>query len=636
MTAWYARLPLHRKLITLALAVSTAGLLVAVVGLTLFDVWRYRTRAGEDATTLASLIAENTAAAVSFADTAAAREIVSTVRVRSAVTRGCIYLEDGPLFASYTRDPATSCPASAPVAARFHIGSAQPIVRNGEVLGTVFVEREFRGGLAARVAVTSAAAAVMLVLASALAFILARRLARGVAGPVVRLAAEARRVGRDPDIPVPDIPAAQDEVGDLVRAFQSMLLRVREANAGLMAEIEERKKVEAEREALLERERETSRLKDEFVATVSHELRTPMGVILSWSQILEATRPDEATLAKAVSAISRCAGEQARIIDDLVDISRITTGKLHLRWQIVDLREPVQASLEAVRTEAAAKDVRVSADLPDRRAPVNGDADRLRQLVGNLLSNAVKFTDRGGRVSVALAEMPTAYEIVVTDSGIGIAPDVLPHVFDRYRQADSSTTRAYGGLGLGLSIVKELSEQHGGSVVMESEGVGRGATARVRLPRLGAHEERAARVPRSTPVSPVPTLDGIRVLAVDDNVEALDGLATTLRSAGATVETATSGAQAIERWARDPADVLICDLAMPHVDGFAVVARVREIDRQRDLQTVAIAVSAHATPEHRRRSTDAGFATHVAKPYRMTELIGAIHDALTGSTQERT
>jgi CheY-like chemotaxis protein len=387
--------------------------------------------------------------------------------------------------------------------------------------------------------------------------------------------------------------------------------------------------VEAEREALLARERETSRLKDEFVATVSHELRTPLGAILGWTQVLETTGLDQKMIGKAVSAIARSAEAQARVIEDLVDVSRIAAGKLHLRWEAVDFRAPVEASVEVVRASAQSRGIRIDTELPPRPCMVKGDPDRLRQVVGNLLSNAVKFSHDGGRISVVTRDLGNAYELEVSDEGIGIAPDVMPHIFDRYRQADSSTTRRHAGLGLGLAIVKEVTELHGGSVTVTSDGDDHGATFCMRLPAMmGAVLAPPAEEPSPTAVE---RLDGVRILAVDDNPDALDILSTALRAVGAEVHVAASGPEALEAWERETPDIVLCDLAMPGMDGFTVLEKIREQAVHGGRPPAAIAVSAHATLEHKRRSRAAGFAEHIAKPYRISDLVKAVNDALVGA-----
>lgn len=631
MRHWFEGLSVHRKLVAVALGVSTVALLVALLGLTLFDVWRYRSRAGDDAATLASLIAENSAAAVTFGDEGAATETLATVRIRGAVTRACIFLPDGALLAAYARSPERTCASAPPVAdGFFEVGARVPIVRNGRTWGSVYVERDF-SGLPARIATSVGIALLMLLVSGGLALFLAGRLTRGISGPISRLAVEARRVGQDLDFTLPEIEAPADEVGDLVRAFGTMLTRVHETNAGLRHEIEERRRVEAEREDLLEREREASRKKDEFVATVSHELRTPLGAILAWTQILEARPPDERTLSKAVSTIARSAEAQARVIEDLVDVSRIASGKLHLQWSKVDLRTPIDAAVEVVRPAAAEKNVRIRVEEPPHACLVKGDDDRLRQVFGNLLSNAVKFSDPDGTVQVAIEDFGTSYEVTVRDEGAGIAADVLPYVFDRYRQADSSTTRRFGGLGLGLAIVKEVTELHGGSVAVASEGEGRGAAFRVRVPALiePRREHVDTRGDRNDEQEgEVERLDGVDVLAVDDNPDALEALTIALRSLGAAVRAARSGPEAIEAWEASAPDIVLCDLAMPGMDGFGVLAELRRRADGGPRAVTAIAVSAHATLEHRERSREAGFVDHISKPYRMADMARAVNAAL--------
>jgi CheY-like chemotaxis protein len=377
---------------------------------------------------------------------------------------------------------------------------------------------------------------------------------------------------------------------------------------------------------MLEREREMNRLKDEFVATVSHELRTPLSAILGWTQVLDAAGLDSAVLPRAIAAITRSAEAQARVIDDLVDVSRISTGKLRLSTEVLDLRALVSAAVDVALPLARERGLRIDAQLAGPAVFVKADADRLRQVVANLLANSLKFTDPGGRIRVTIQAADQVCDIVVEDDGVGIDPKMLPHIFDRYRQADGSTSRRFAGLGLGLAIVKDVTELHGGSVAAESGGVGKGATFRVRLPR-----HLPAVVPEAVP-QPDPgaqaRLDGVDVLVVDDNPDALDILATALRAIGADVRTASSGSVAVGEWDRKSPDILLCDLAMPAMDGFEVLAKVRERDARAARWTPAIAVTAHATPEHRVKSEQAGFAAHVIKPYRIAELVEVVTSTL--------
>ena len=613
MKDWFTRLPIHRKLVVTALLVTTVALVIASAGLVLVDLWRFRSTALSETEATARVLAENTVAAVTFVDAEAARETLGSVRVRPTIRRACLYLPDGRLFAGFSREPAFACPGgqAALGAALSGITGVADVIGNARIIGTVYVERDL-ADLWTRVAVAAGAGLTMLVVAGLAALLLANRLTRTVSGPIAQLAASARAIepgGRRAAVPA--IDAGEDELGDLVRAFAEMLRRVQAATA--------------EREDLLAREREANRLKDEFLAAVSHELRTPLNAITGWIHILTTSEPDAETRAKGLAAIARNAKAQARVIEDLVDVSRIVTGKLTIRFDPVDLRDVVEHAAEAIRSAAEANGLTLRVAVPRAVCLVNGDRERLQQVVWNLLSNAVKFTPPGGAVDVSLTPWGGTFEIAVADTGRGIPPPFLPYVFDRFRQADGSMTREHGGLGLGLAIVKELTELHRGSVRAGSEGPGRGSRFTVRLPALaGFHVPD----PPPAPVDDGGTLAGVEVLAVDDNADALEVLAAALAARGARVRTALGGEEALREWERTPADVLVCDLAMPVVTGFDVLRAVRAADAARGRYTPAIALSAHASEGHRAEAQRAGFAAHVAKPYDAAELVRAISGAL--------
>ncbi|HXW03776.1 MAG TPA: ATP-binding protein [Vicinamibacterales bacterium] len=620
MRRWLDRQPIHRKLVAIALLVTTAALVLATVGLAVLDLWRFRATAVTDTTALARVIAENTAAAVLFSDPEDARQTLEALRVRPGIRRACVYLNDGRVFAEFSRSADLACPDRMPLTLPYPIVAGSAAITRGErIHGTVYVERDLPE-IRSRVGVALISGALMLLLAGAVALLIANRLHRTVSAPIAQLAASVRAL--DPEGPpqaLPPVPTGVDEVGDLGRAFIEVLRRVREANDALRLK-------EMELEDLLVREREASRLKDEFLAAVSHELRTPLNAILGWVQILSTTTTSEQTTARALASIARNAMSQTRVIEDLVDVSRIATGKLNLRHDPVDLREAVDAAVEVIRPAAQAKDVAFHIHQPNDACLVNGDRDRLQQVVWNLLSNAVKFTPSGGSISLVTRVRGPVYEIEVKDTGAGIPADFLPYVFDRFRQADGSMTREHGGLGLGLAIVKELTELHLGSVTVASDGPGSGATFRVRVPALIGFESAPSR-PAGTETA-TQSLEGVRVLAVDDNADSLEVLSVALTAAGARVRTAASGAAALEAWSREPADVLVCDLAMPEMDGFDVLRRIRELDRTAGRTTPAIAVSAHATAEHLARSLRAGFAQHLVKPFRAGDLVRAVSDAV--------
>jgi len=392
---------------------------------------------------------------------------------------------------------------------------------------------------------------------------------------------------------------------------------------GLCRDITERKQAEEERGALLAGEQRAraeaeaaNQAKDEFLAVLSHELRTPLNAILGWSRMLRFGSLDRGTVERAIETIERNAQLQTQLIDDLLDVSRIVSGKLHIERRRVDLPPVLQAAVEAVRAMAETKGVQLEQAVDATPGAVSGDAARLQQVLWNLLTNAVKFTPAGGRVQIALERREGWAEIRVADTGSGIAPAVLPHIFERFRLGDAGTTREHGGLGLGLAIVRHLVELHGGAVRAESAGEGRGSTFTVRLPLAGARESaqpwRAAPpVERLAPEAPA-LLQGIDVVLVDDDADGRELLSTALARAGAWVRAVPSVAQALAELDHRVPDVLVSDLAMPDEDGYALIRHVRSRSSERRLP--AVAVTAHAREEDRRRALDAGYDLHIAKP----------------------
>ena len=399
------------------------------------------------------------------------------------------------------------------------------------------------------------------------------------------------------------------------------------SNERLQAEIAERLRAEAEREALLAREQvlraeaeELSRLKDEFLATMSHELRTPLNAIFGWITLLRTRRLDEPTQERALETIERNARAQKRLIEDLLDVSRIVTGKVALELVTVDPRRVVEAALETMHPAAQTKGLKIVPLLDIGAGTVRGDFARLQQIVCNLLSNAIKFTEAGGHIEVCLARRNGEVEISVADSGQGISPEFLPLVFDRFRQEDGSISRRHGGLGLGLAIVRHLVELHAGSVDAQSAGEGKGAKFIVRLPvREGSLVPRANEAPNGTTVSPA-MLMGVRLLVVDDDPGARELISGMLEGFGAQVSTAESGQAALSLLFAQRPDVLIADLGMPGMDGYTLIEQVRGLEPDFGGLTPAVAVTAYASPQDRLRALQAGYQNHVAKPVEAEEL----------------
>jgi PAS domain S-box-containing protein len=380
----------------------------------------------------------------------------------------------------------------------------------------------------------------------------------------------------------------------------------------VMRDLTERRRAEEERRRLHQAQ-EANRIKDEFLATISHELRTPLNAILGWSAMMDATRQhDPSAVAKALEVIGRNARLQAKLVDDMLDVSRIITGKLRLDVKPTNLATIVRDALEVVSHAADAKGVELVCERIDDTAALVGDPARLQQVAWNLLSNAVKFTDSGGSVSVSLEQTSQTFTLSVNDTGRGIEPAFLPYVFERFRQADSSTTRQFGGLGLGLAIVRHIVELHGGQVAAESAGLGTGATFRVILPRSApAITDAFAEGPTDLRLQTLgANIDGVRVAVIDDDDDARELLATILSARGAAVRTFGSAAAARAALDESPADVLFCDVSMPGEDGYAFIRALRD----RGMLTPAIALTAYARLEDRERALAAGFDDHVAKP----------------------
>jgi signal transduction histidine kinase len=369
---------------------------------------------------------------------------------------------------------------------------------------------------------------------------------------------------------------------------------------------------------------EANRAKDEFLATLSHELRTPLHAMLGWTGMLRRGTMDSAERNRAIEVIERNTRLQAQLIEDLLDVSRIVTGKLRLDVRPLDLPPVIEAALDSVRVAAAAKAIRIETALDPDVGPVSGDADRLQQVVWNLCSNAIKFTPREGRVSVRLDAAGDHARIQVSDTGTGISPAFLPHLFERFRQADSTATRAHGGLGIGLALVRHLVELHGGRVRAESAGEGQGATFTVELPLLATMATPAAlRAERTPATDGLPALDGVRVLVVDDELDARELVTAVLERCGAVVELAASAAEAEAALERSAPDVIVSDVGLPGEDGYALVRKLRALDGER-AGIPAIALTAYAHPADRTRALLAGFQMHLAKPIEPEELAAVV------------
>lgn len=404
----------------------------------------------------------------------------------------------------------------------------------------------------------------------------------------------------------------------------------------ILADITARKQAEAERAQLLEREQAArsqaeavNRLKDEFLATLSHELRSPLNAIIGWTQLLSSRKFDAATTTRAIETIGRNARAQAQLVEDLLDVSRIIQGKVRLNVQPLDMKPLIEAAIETMRPAAEAKEIHLQSVLDPRAGSIAGDSDRLQQIVWNLVSNAIKFTPKSGRVQVRLEQVNSQVEVAISDSGQGIEPQFVPYVFDRFRQADSSTTRSYSGLGLGLAIVRHLVELHGGTVHAHSPGIGQGATFTVKLPLIPVQLEFEEgdrvhpKVGKGAPFN-APDLSKVRILVVDDEVDAREYVVAVLEECKAEVLVANSAQAAIDLLTQQSPDVLVSDIGMPEADGYSLIAQVRSLPAEQGGQIPAVALTAYARVEDRTRTIAAGFQSHLSKPVEPAELVAIV------------
>ncbi|MEO8876460.1 MAG: ATP-binding protein [Polyangiaceae bacterium] len=455
--------------------------------------------------------------------------------------------------------------------------------------------------------------------------------------PLDRALAEGRMIGianhtllvrRDgTEIPIDDNAAPVRNVNGLVTGAVLVFRDITEERTIMT----ERAKLFDEQRVARENAEKATHAMDQFLATVSHELRTPLNAILGWTRLLQSEQIQETQRAKALATIERNAVAQAQLINDLLDVSRIISGKMRLDLVPVELVSVVEAALDVVRPAAAAKDVALRALIDPGASHVTGDSARLQQVTWNLLSNAVKFTPKGGHVEVQLVRVESFIELAVTDNGAGIAADFLPHVFERFRQADGASTRSNSGLGLGLAITKNIVELHGGTIRVESAGLGKGASFIVRLPMSSVRAEDARRrvadhpkVEGELPFDCPPEIVGLKILVVDDEEDAREMLVTMLRQCHALVESAGSVAEAMITFERELFAVIISDLGMPSEDGYSLIKRVRTSAAPKASRTPVVALTAYARAEDRTRALRAGFNSHVAKPIEPSELLAVI------------
>lgn len=435
------------------------------------------------------------------------------------------------------------------------------------------------------------------------------------------------------DLPLQTINGEVREVEFVSNVYEEDGDQVIQCN---IRDITERKRAQHECTRLLESaiaaQAEADRansIKDEFLALLSHELRTPLTSILGWSQMLVDGNLDPGESKHALEIVVRNARAQRQLIDDLLDVSRIITGKLRLDVRQVELAPLIRAVIDGLRPAAEARNIHLQTDLDSNLSPISGDPDRLQQVIWNLLTNAIKFTPPGGSVRVRLEHVASQVRITIDDTGLGIDRELLTHVFERFRQSDSSTTRNHGGLGLGLSIVRQLVELHGGTVTADSPGSGEGATFEVILPVRSANAEASEEKPGPATegearTEPQPTLNGLRVLVVDDEPDARELVVAVLTGREAEVVSVGSASEALAELERQRFDVLVSDIGMPHMDGYSLISKIRQLPEERGGRIPAAALTAYAGIEARRRVLLAGYQTHIAKPVEPAKLTNVV------------
>ncbi|KFN50653.1 ATP-binding protein [Arenimonas composti] len=583
-------------------ATTTIGL-ATVAGAMLYR--EQRDQRAEIVQSQAQVVAMNSGAALAFGDREMAYAALASLQRMEGIQRASLRDRAGNLVASWVAPQAPMVEPPPRPPGLWPVPGGQALVLPVEDQAGVHghLQVEYRDGgpwpLVLRLLLQ---AAVLFALTMLLAWWLARRLHPVLTAPVQELERATRQVRETGDYGIRANRISDDELGRLADDFNGMLERIGASQRELQR---------AQRNA-----EEASRLKDEFVATVSHELRTPLSPIVAWLQLLRMPG-GAAQLPKALDVMERNARALTLIINDLLDMSRIVSGTMRLELRPVPIDAPVRAAVETVQPAAQARHIALVVELDEPAPVVRGDAARLQQVVWNLLSNAVKFTEPGGRIVVRGHADGEQVVLEVADSGQGIAAEFLPFVFDRFRQQDGSITRSHGGLGLGLAIVRQLVELHGGSVDARSAGLGKGATFRVSLPRAPAAVVSTAEAAAATAL---PALAATVVLAVEDDADMLQVVDSILREAGARVLVAIDADEALARVADERPDVIVSDIGLPGVDGYQLLGQLRALIGA----VPAVALTAYASAAERDRAFAAGYQAHVAKPFEPAQLVAAV------------
>ena len=609
------------RLIAVIMATTVAALVVASAALLSYEVNHYRRFVVADATTQADIVALTTAPMLVFDDPEAAAENLAPLATRGNIRAAAIYTADGKLFAATASAEGVDYPPlPTPLASRFAGGMLElfhPIVYNDEVIGAVFLQATY--DLAGRVKSYLLILAPVMLLSLIVAGVISLRLERGVTAPVLAVSQVARKVVEQRDFTHRAEKTTDDEIGVLVDSFNAMLAEVgrtteelERTNRRLRKETEERRSAE---QAL----RAADRRKDEFLATLAHELRNPLAPMVNALGMIDAASLDEGGR-RAREIIERQLAHMVRLVDDLLDVSRITRGKLTVQMTRIELASVVQTAIDTARPVLDSRGHRLEVALPDRPVVIEGDAVRLSQVFSNLLSNAAKYTEPGGRISLRASVADGRLEVVVEDDGIGMSPETLATIFEMFTQgAGDKTRRTHAGLGVGLALSKRLVELHGGTIEASSRGPGLGSRFTVVLP-TASDDAVPARV--GIVEAPAAPFRSRRILLVDDNVDFATSLAVLLESLGHEVRVAHDAEAALGAAAELRPEVAFLDIGLPGISGYEVAARLRASPGGE--KTTMIALSGWGQAEDKQRSSAAGFAAHLVKPVDLK----TIEDAL--------
>ena len=604
------------KLMLMAGATTLVALLFASVAMLLVDLRSFQRTWVTDLTTQADIMARVTAPALAFNDARAAQQNLAVLRVRPQILSAAVYTGPGTLFASYSRNADDARLPARPGAPGYVIERGElvvfhPIVENGELLGTVYLRSRY--GLFERMASYAAILVAVMAAALVLAGLVARRMQAGITQPLASVTGVAREVmqRRDFSLRVPDQHGG--EIGVLVDAFNDMLAEIgrrsdalQQANRTLEHEMQVRERAE---DAL----RVADKRKDEFLATLAHELRNPLAPIRTGLDILRLRSGDAGATQRATDIMERQLRQMVRLVDDLLDVSRINTGKLGIKMGRVELKAVVNDALEVVRPFIELHGHELSIELPDRPVFLHGDATRLAQILSNLLNNAAKYTDRGGQVTLSARVEDKTLVVDVTDTGIGLAPEMLDQVFEMFVQVDSTLERTNAGLGVGLSLARRLVELHGGTITAASEGIGRGSRFTVRLPIV---------VDPEPPTKPTPaafiSAETWRILLADDNVDFVNSIGALLSAMGHSVVITHTGPDALTAAARFCPDYAFLDIGLPQMSGYDLARGIRKLPC--GPMTVMIAVTGWGQEKDRQLAFEAGFDHHLVKPVRFEQI----------------